>query len=932
MTPLLTFLTRIHDPAYVVLALVALGVTTFTTFFCIAQGVRGGGGASQRLWLVGAVICAGLGVWGTHFTAMIGYRPDLPLFFRPEYAVGSAAASVGGLALALVLAARLPERLRVIGGGLAAGGAVWSLHHIGFSGFSGCLVQFDWLTSGLALVICCVGCGIATNLALRDRAGDLLHAALAFSLAVLVVHFLSVSGTRITFTAVWEGGYSRAEMSRLQYGEALLFGLLICCLTVAQFRSMVRLRRLELAVRYAGDGILILDPRRRTVWANQAFETLSGFSFDEMEGRTPDQLLAPPGDMSDEGASGLLRTDRSGPVTATVRIRKRDGGVTWCAVNSTPVRDSHGRLELLIETVRDITAELTAARRLAHSRAVELRLTRFAANTADLVCMWRPEGGIIWANQAFLDCAGHSLDRALGRDPDQLLDLTEPCSEGRARRQETLSREGRVIFEAQARAETLWLSRTDLLHEDEDDGACVVTICRDITREKMRERALHDANRQMARQARHDLQSGLPNWRRVTEFMVDCGETGSGFTLILLGLDDFRQVIDTFGHVSSHNILRRAGEALSAEFGASCLVGRSGGDELALVLPDTVNPEDATTALGLRAIEVLQRSIPTSGGICRLCASAGIRVVDGTGTVMASALVKDAALALQEARSLRKAVAIFSPGLEQRNASRIRIGAGLVAAVEQRAFEPFFQPQVTLEEGALVGFECLARWRIDAQTVHEPSAFLDFAERGGLLVEIERMILARALDSLRDWRREGLAVPRLSINASVQHLRRPDFVTHLKWELDRRDLAPPDLAVEVLETMLITDEDDPAARNIARLHDAGFVVELDDFGTGHAALANLSRLRIHSVKLDRSLVAPLAHDARMTAIVRAILSLARELDIAVIAEGAETAADLVRLRELGCRVVQGYGIARPMSAEAAHAWLAERETALRRIG
>ncbi|WP_118138533.1 EAL domain-containing protein [Oceanicella sp. SM1341] len=931
--PLLSdFFTRVHDPAQVLLALIALGVTAATTFYCVAHTIEQEPGArTNRLWHAGTVLCAGLGSWGALFTAVIGYRPELALHFLPGYVIASAVSLTCAMTVSLLLVLMLPPRWGTPLSGLVSATGIWAAHYLGFAGLSGWEAEFGWATSLTGYLSACLCCALSGHFARRGRAADLIRAGLCFWLGVMLLHFLSTSGIGLSFAGYGPGGYSRAEMARVQYFEALAFAVLICWLGVMQFRRMVRLRRLELAVRFAGDGVIMLDTQRRILWANAAVERLTGYDSAELQGKRPEHMFSGGRGAERRGAFSAASM-RGEAVEEVFGLRRRDGSHLWCAVSSRPVFDAHGRIELLVETLRDVTAELEASRSLAQSRMIGRRLTRVAMHASDLVCMSRPGQGVFWANTAFLARVNRSMDEARGQEIDTLLDIPDAGEEARSARAATMIGERRVSYETEACSGTLWLSRTDMLHEDEDDGTCIVSISRDITREKMRERALREANRQMARQARHDLQSGLPNWRRVTEFISECADDGGGFTLILLGLDDFRQVVDTFGHVASHNVLRQAGERLAEEFGPLCLVGRSGGDELAIVLPEATSERELALAQGICAIEVVQRSIPTSAGACRLRASAGVRLVEDGRSAVPGALVKDAALALSEARRQREQAVVYCDELARRQASRTRVGAELVSAVERQAFEPFFQPQVTLEEGALVGFECLARWRVDEKTVRGPDSFLDFAERGGLMSEIERSILVKALDGLQDWRSAGFAVPRLSVNASVSHLRQPNFVNHLKWELDRRDLVPADLAVEVLETTLITEDDDPAARNIARLHEAGFIVELDDFGTGHAALANLSRLRIHSVKLDRSLVSPLAHDARMTAIVRAILALARELGITVIAEGAETPADLARLRELGCRVVQGYAIARPMPADAARAWLSERESALRRIG
>jgi EAL domain-containing protein (putative c-di-GMP-specific phosphodiesterase class I) len=236
-------------------------------------------------------------------------------------------------------------------------------------------------------------------------------------------------------------------------------------------------------------------------------------------------------------------------------------------------------------------------------------------------------------------------------------------------------------------------------------------------------------------------------------------------------------------------------------------------------------------------------------------------------------------------------------------------------------FEPFFQPQVLLASGALLGFEALARLTLPNGRVLPPARFLPAAERSGIIREIDEVILVAALDRLVAWRAAGLVVPRVSVNASASALRDAAYVDRLRFHLDRRDLEPCDLAIEIVESTLIEDDDDVAVRNVRAIARAGIAVELDDFGSGHAAVSNLLRLELRAIKLDRSIVRGLGGDGRSEKIVRALVTLADELDLRTIAEGVEVEADIATLRGLGCWAVQGYALARPMPGSEVTGWI-----------
>lgn len=234
---------------------------------------------------------------------------------------------------------------------------------------------------------------------------------------------------------------------------------------------------------------------------------------------------------------------------------------------------------------------------------------------------------------------------------------------------------------------------------------------------------------------------------------------------------------------------------------------------------------------------------------------------------------------------------------------------------------PFFQPQISLVTGRLLGFEALARWRLPTGEVLTPAHFLAPAMRAGQIERIDDAILVGALDALANWRRAGFDVPRVSINASADAVRNGAFLDRLRFHLDMRGLVPGDVAVEIVESTLIDSDEDIAIRNIRAMARAGVAVELDDFGSGHAALSNLIRLDLSAIKLDRAIVRGLGGDGRSEKILRALVMMADELDLVTIAEGAETADDLETLAGLGCGAVQGFAIARPMAETEATVWI-----------
>lgn len=249
----------------------------------------------------------------------------------------------------------------------------------------------------------------------------------------------------------------------------------------------------------------------------------------------------------------------------------------------------------------------------------------------------------------------------------------------------------------------------------------------------------------------------------------------------------------------------------------------------------------------------------------------------------------------------------------------------LERGLKQDQLQPFFQPQVDLRTGELIGLEALVRWRHPKRGLLFPADFLDCAEAAGLGSRITARMLETSLAALSGWRLRGISVPRVSINFTAQELRDSNLATLLAFELDKAGLDPSDLTIEILESALSREAEDPVPRNIASLALAGYGMDLDDFGRGAAELADLERLAIERVKIDRSLLLSVDKNPRQRATMRSIVDAAHAIGLRTVGEGAETSAHLRLLTQIGCDHVQGFAIARPMPEQDVPGWITDHE-------
>ncbi|PWE27723.1 diguanylate cyclase [Pararhodobacter marinus] len=256
--------------------------------------------------------------------------------------------------------------------------------------------------------------------------------------------------------------------------------------------------------------------------------------------------------------------------------------------------------------------------------------------------------------------------------------------------------------------------------------------------------------------------------------------------------------------------------------------------------------------------------------------------------------------------------------------------ADLRRALETGEIRAHFQPQIKTDTGAVSGFEALARWHHPKSGLLPPGEFLPQIEAAGLSGKLAARMLTDALTMLSGLDAAGLAAPKVSINCSAEDLRNARLADEIAWELDRFDLTPDRLSIEILETVVANDEDDTAVRTIARLATMGCGIDLDDFGTGHASIATIRRFAISRIKIDRSFVTNLHADEDQCRMVAAILSMARQLGVETLAEGVEHPAEQVKLAQMGCDHLQGFAIARPMPASDLPTWLNAHRQALER--
>lgn len=440
-----------------------------------------------------------------------------------------------------------------------------------------------------------------------------------------------------------------------------------------------------------------------------------------------------------------------------------------------------------------------------------------------------------------------------------------------------------------------------------------------------RQRAELDRIEQMAW---YDPVTGLPNrasFRSSCESRIAALPADAAAALLFIDLDGFKAVNDTKGHAVGDLLLaqvadrlRIAADAVIEAEAADALVGRLAGDEFTVFLGGFADPSLPERVAG-RIVEALAEAYRVAELQIQIGASVGVALFPDHGMNF-PILMRNADAAMYRAKAAgRGRVARFDASIAADLQARAALDAELRRAVDRREFLLAFQPQISFDHGGCVAVEALLRWRHPRDGIRMPGAFLDRAEDSGVIVEIGDWVVAEVAATIARWARRGI-VARLAINVSPRQIGHAGFFHRLRAALHAAGAPANRLEIEMSETLATSCP--PAMMSaIAALRADGATIAIDGFGAGQSSLARLGGLPLDRIKLDRSLIAPIADDPGARSIVHALISLVHGMGLEVVGEGIETQAQADVLRLLGCDVIQGYGVAEPMDEVALLAWL-----------
>lgn len=689
------------------------------------------------------------------------------------------------------------------------------------------------------------------------------------------------------------------ELSWLQSAKGMAFvagtGLLLYVVLRRRERALYRsVGALHAVVEASPLAIVVLDLRRRIVLWNPAAKSLFGWSEQQVLGR---RCPVVPPSRSDQ-VEALLGAALAGKAMSGVEIDgcRKDGSRVQVSLAVAPLRGADGESLGVLEIFDDLTEM--------RSREERLRLQAAALEAAaNGILITDREGTILWVNPAFTQLTGYSAEEVLGKTPRLLQSgRHEPSFYEEVWRTIRSGRPWHGQFVNRRKDGTLYVDQQTITPVRDETGAIThfVGIEQDVSAEQEMAARLADL-------LYHDPLTGLPNRRllaeRAEQAFVVARRHGWQAAVVMLDLRRFKRVNESWGHEVGDRLLREVGERIGRKLRNGDVVSRFGGAEFVLLL-DELDDAAAAALVARRLREALAAPLELEGRRLHLEARIGVALFPQDGESFEEVL-QHAGAALSRAKATEGELQFYQSGLGERISEHLALEEELRQALADGTLSIFYQPVLDAERDVLFQAEALVRWRHPKRGLLLPEAFLPIAVESGLIADLDRWVLRTAAERMRHD-----PALRVALNLSSRSLDDPTLVDRVAEALAETGVRGERLCLEITEGAAMRDPE-RTVKILLRLKALGVWLALDDFGMGHSSLSYLKRFPVDLVKIDQSFVRGIGEDERDEQLIALVVSLARSLGFEVLAEGVESEAQLLWLRQAGCRFAQGNWIALP---------------------
>ena len=663
-------------------------------------------------------------------------------------------------------------------------------------------------------------------------------------------------------------------------------------------------RRYEILLRTANEGIHVLDIEGNIVEANDAFCQALGYTLDEVLGMNVREWDA---HFSAEELKLHLPELINKRAVFETRHRRRDGKVIDVEVSTVGVHFDDRAL--LYCSSRDITDRK-------HAEAQLRLVSRVFDRAAEGVMITDDKQTILTVNDSFTKVTGYTREEVIGKTP-AILQSGKQGDDFYKDMWGTLQRRGwwqGEIWNRRKSGELYleWLS-INVVRDEEGKIINYIGMFSDIT-------LIKKSRQRMEYLATHDELTTLPNRSLFNEHLklalARSRRSGARLALLFVDLDNFKMINDSLGHEEGDELLKQAADRLKSCIREADTVARLGGDEFVILLE--IEDRDTASITAKRILETFNTGFVLKELEYKISVSIGISLFPEDASE-AKIMMSHADTAMYRAKEHGKNTFLFfTKEMAEHLSHRLLIERSLRQAISNNELYLEYQPLMDIKNNELQGVEALLRWRHRGEIIL-PGTFIHIAEESGLIVDIDKWVIGEACRQMRVWNQMGLPPFWVSINISAHHFRRPNIFSQIMGIISLANISPKWLSIEITESGLMDVES--ASRMLRKLHEVGFRISVDDFGTGFSSLSYLKRFPVSELKIDRSFVDGIASEAEDRSITTAIIAMARELGLKTVAEGVETKEQHEALKNLGCDIGQGYLYSRPLPASHLSDWL-----------
>ncbi len=679
--------------------------------------------------------------------------------------------------------------------------------------------------------------------------------------------------------------------------------------------AQTRRRCLQL-IQHAAEGVFQVSADGTLLLANKALADILGFGSVEalaQEGRPILKQLTGEHDRRQDLSEQLARNGRA--IHFETRIERHDEQPIWVSENLRLVPDEQGHALYYEGTLHDITER---KQREEARRAMEERYALALRGASDGLWDWDLLKERIFLSHRWTQILGYE-EHELSERPEEWFDRVHPDDIERLKAEIDSHLEGLTPhLENQHRlmhrdGTYHWLlCRGMAVHDGNGKPIRLAGSLTDITKQKLaEEQLLHDAF--------HDALTGLPNRPLITDRIGKAIWRSKRredylFAVLSIDLDSFKVINDGLGHLAGDRLLLAIAKRLEDGLRTNDSIARVGGDEFIILLDGLKHDHDAAN-VAKRLSDALAKPYRLCGQQVFTTPSIGI-ALSSTGYDRPEDMIRDADTAMFKAKTAgRGKFQVFDRAMHEQAIERLQLEGALRYAIDSRQFIVHYQPIVNLESGLLAGFEALVRWPHPTRGLMHPAQFIPIAEETGLIIGIGKWVLEEACEQLKQWSRKFAehAPLMMSVNLSGRQLAQPDMIDNARRAIERSQVDATRLKLEITESVLM-EHAGAAGKQLQALRELGIGLSIDDFGTGYSSLSYLHRFSLDTLKVDQSFISEIREAGQKPQVVQAIVSLAHNLDMDVVAEGVTSQAQLEAARSLGCEYGQGFYFSPPIPA------------------